>query len=214
MLFSGNGCLLRGLVITKPYGAHPWCDGVGLSVAVHVHNNCATIIERAQIRLFIVLAIGERRSASERFKPLNCLLARISGILRSPPSRLPEISSRSLNQRVVCQLSGKLIKDRPTPKDKNEEKNTDRMSSPHIQKRFRANRLPTANCQLPTANCSLLLLFFDVTLAVALDPAFEIMRRGFQFIGVEKPTPQSFEEGARANVIGELLVRLVRCAFG
>src|ERR1041384_6507420 len=78
--------------------------------------------------------------------------------------------------------------------------------------------LLSAFCLVLSAFCFLLLafrlLFFNEARAVAFDPAFEIVRRLLQFVGVDETAPQGLKEGAGANVVGEFVVSLVRRAFG
>src|SRR6185369_17034967 len=61
--------------------------------------------------------------------------------------------------------------------------------------------------------CSFAFLFVVETFLVFLQPAFQIVRGFFEFVAIEQTTPQRFEERARANVIGELFVRLLLGAF-
>src|SRR5918911_2378517 len=58
------------------------------------------------------------------------------------------------------------------------------------------------------------LLLFEVTLAVALDPALQVVRGLLQLVGVDEAAAEGLEEGARADVVGELVVGLVRRALG
>src|ERR1044072_4278741 len=74
-------------------------------------------------------------------------------------------------------------------------------------------------CLLPFAFClhvafTSVVWFAEEALAVALYPVFEVCGGLLKLVGVDEAAAQRLEEGARAHVVGELFVSLVRRAFG
>src|SRR5438874_12884242 len=57
-------------------------------------------------------------------------------------------------------------------------------------------------------------LLVEEALAVALDPVFEVGGGLLKLVRVDESAAQRLEEGARSHVVCELVVRLVRRAFG
>src|SRR6266496_1821212 len=55
--------------------------------------------------------------------------------------------------------------------------------------------------------------FFQIPLAVALDPTLQLPSRLLKLIAVEQPPPQRFEERPSPNVVCQLVISLVRRAF-
>src|SRR3712207_3437505 len=55
--------------------------------------------------------------------------------------------------------------------------------------------------------------FVEEALAVALYPVFEVCGGLLKLVGVDEAAAQRLEEGARAHVVGELVVSLVRRAL-
>src|SRR5215211_4664999 len=75
--------------------------------------------------------------------------------------------------------------------------------------------MPPLQGSLTTDYCLLLsLVFVHEALAVAVDPVFEVNGGLIQLVGVDEAAAQRLEEGARAHVVGELVVSLVRRALG
>src|SRR5829696_2800539 len=58
------------------------------------------------------------------------------------------------------------------------------------------------------------LVFVEEALAVAFDPVFEVAGGLLELVGVDEAAAQRLEEGARAHVVGELVVSLVRRPLG
>src|ERR1044072_448373 len=56
-------------------------------------------------------------------------------------------------------------------------------------------------------------LFFVETFLIFLEPRFQVVRGFLELVAVQQSASQRFEECARANVVGEFLVRFVVRAF-